>query len=280
MRKSGRGSNNREARLLPALVLAAAVWTAGCAVLAPTPSGDGLPAPETVVERLRERQDLVRTFAGRGSIKLKRDKSEHYLEVMVAAARPDRLRLQGFDFMGRPVLILAVDDKTLSFLDYRQARLFQGPATPENLSRFLPLGLSLPEVVALLSGGQPLAAYDRASLEARREVGGATWVLSLFRPRGDWVEKVWLTPGGLQVSRVELGHRGEKADYRLDFADYRTVEGRPPAETAPFQIKAADVQSTRELIISYTEVSLNPELPATLFQLEPPAGVVVEPLPE
>ena len=64
---------------------------------------------------------------------------------MAAAIQPEKLRLQAFDFLGRPILTITVNKNLMSYLDYRQPGFYQGPATADNLQRFLPLGLEIPK---------------------------------------------------------------------------------------------------------------------------------------
>jgi hypothetical protein len=239
----------------------------------------GPPDPNSLVEELQTRQDRVSSFAGRGSVKMVRENSENYLDMMVAAEKPGRLRFQGFDFMGRPAFTMTVNEKELAFLDYRQAILYTGEATPENLSRFLPLGLTISEVTALLSGGQPLPEHRVMGLTESRAVGEKAWILSLHRTYDGLLEKIYMTPGSRQVSRVELGPIDGKPFYQLTYADYRETD-HPDRIAAPFQITVDDQQSRRQLIVAYKEVRLNPELPPDLFKIEPPKGVRVEPIPK
>ncbi|MEW6267641.1 MAG: DUF4292 domain-containing protein [Thermodesulfobacteriota bacterium] len=270
MKRSGNISSNLAAVLGLGFLLASA-----CAPLEPRPTGVG-PTAEEVLAGLRQRQALVQTFAGRGAIRIKDARAQHYFDIMIAAAQPDRLRLQAFDFMGRPLVTLTADRNEIRFLDYGRTRMYQGPPSPLNLSRFLPLDMTVSELITLLAGGRPLKTYERAVLEAGRGLGSKTWLLSLDRSGGGLVEKVWVT-SGWRIQRVEVGPRGEEPSFRLEYDDYRPLAGRE--DEAPFRITASDMKRQSELVITYQEVKINPDLPPGLFTLIPPAGVKIEAFP-
>lgn len=257
--------------VVPAVVLL--IGLAGCASLPPAPSPEPLPSPDSLALRLRERQAAIQSYAGQGRLRIKSPGSLYTFDLMVAAVRPDRLRLQAFDFMGRPVLTLITDGREMSLMDYRNSTMYRGAATSENLQRLIPVDLELAQIVTLLSGGQPLSQYVRGDVERKTEMGQEMWRLTLFRPGGDLVERVWLTPPQLRVNRVEVGPAREDAWFQLDFSEYRDVAGLP----APFHIMMADRKAQTEVTVDYEEFRINPPLPETLFLTPLPQGVKVVP---
>ena len=275
--RTSRNSSNR-LLLAAALALLTLAGAAACAPRLPVPAAPptALPRAETLVEQLRERQRLIRRFAGRGSIRLKNPRSEYHFDLTTAAVRPDRLRLQTIDLLGRPVLTLTADRDELSLMDYRGAVFYRGRATTNNLHRFLPLGLKLEEIIILLSGGQPLSVYSRASITRQTELGREFWIFNLVRKDSLLVERVWARPPGLRVSRVEVGPAGEEVWFRLEYSDYRQLSDL----AVPHRIHVEDTRTRSELTVTYDEVIIDPTLPDRLFTLSPPPGVKVMPIPE
>lgn len=235
-----------------------------------------LPAGEAdeIVNRLRARQNEVQAFAGRGTIRINTRDNRHYFQVTTVAERPDRLRLQALDLMGRPAMTMTSSDNQLAYLDYGKAVLYQGPATEENFERLFPLGLTVTDLITLLSGGQPLSKYETAKLETVSEPGRKIWRLSLFRPAGGYVERIYLQPDDLTVLRAEIGPPGKGPIYRLEYDQYETVDQR----NVPHRVKVADLESGTEMIVEYEEVKVNPTLPSKLFILTAPPGVRVAPI--
>ncbi len=258
------------------LVLLLAAALSACAALPPAPPETPLPDVEAVVALLRGRQNSVRSFAGRGSLQVKSPGSDYHLDMTVVAVRPDRLRLQAFDFMGRPVMLLTTDGDRLGFLDYRDEKMYQGAATPENFRRFLPLELSVPDVITLLSGGAPLSEYSRAALLRDPEPGRDRWRLNLLRPGGYFQESVWVSPPGTRLEKVEVAPPGEDAWMTLEYSGYAPADGWD----SPHVLHMADHKARTGINIRYEEIRINPDLPGTLFNPPVPAGVQVLPIPD
>jgi hypothetical protein len=254
-------------------VLGLCLAFAACTPLTPKPTKPDTGADE-IVDRLRKRQAEVKTFAGRGTIRIKTRDNRHYFQVTTVAARPGRLRLQALDFMGRPAMTMAADANQLGYLDYRKAVLYNGPATEENFNRLFPLGLSVSDLITLLGGGQPLSKYETASLETVREPGRQLWRLSLFRPHGGYVERLYLKPDTLEVVTAEIGPPGKGPLFRLEYDQYKTVNHM----NVPHYVRVADLESGTEMTVEYQEVKVNPTLPSNLFVLTAPPGVRVAPI--
>ena len=258
------------------MVLCLAAVAAACAPTSPvTPLP--LPRAETLVQRLRQRQAMIRGFIGQGRLQFKNQRSRYSFDLTVAAMRPDRLRLQTYNFLGRPVMTLTVNQKELSLLDYRKATLYRGPPTRGALGRFLPLDLNISEIISLLGGAHPISSFDQADVyrDTEVELGREYWRLSLVRPGGQVVERIWMVPPHLRVSRVEIGPPGEDALFRLNFSDYHDV-----ADLAmPFQIFVEDLKARNEFTIDYEELQIYFTLPDRIFSLPLPSGFKAVPFP-
>jgi len=274
--KPSKNSSNSPFRLTVALICLAAAISSSCAPLRPKPDTVSLPPAETLVDELRQKQDRLQSFAGRGRLRFKDPWSHYSFDVNVAAIRPDRLRLQAFDLMGRPVMILTANHEELSLLDYRQAILYRGEATPENLSRFLPLNLRIEDVITLLAGQKPLGPFVRAEVKLDRDFSGDYWRLELTRPGEQLVDLIWMVPHSLKISRSEIGPPRQEPWFRLEFSDYQDLAG----QSAPLHIFWADLKNKAETAVVYEEFRIDPDLPATLFSLPSPPGIKVAPFPE
>ncbi|MBF0529553.1 MAG: DUF4292 domain-containing protein [Deltaproteobacteria bacterium] len=244
----------------------------------PDKGSQGAPTTDELINRIRAESASLKTFAGRGSIKINDRERQHYFEVMVAAAQPDRLRLQAFDFIGRPILTIITGGDQLRYLDYRQAKLVYGQATPENLRRMLPVAMQVPELVGILSGIPIVPVHERAEVNLDRTTGPETWIWSLFLPGGKWVDRFRLTRADNLIRQVDRGPVDGQSVLRLEYGNFKPVSETDGRQT-PYHVSAADLKTQTELIIDYTEVKINPSLPEGLFTLPAPPGVKVEPIP-
>lgn len=282
MKKSGKSSlsSNKVARVRSCFLfvcLAVLALLNACASVT-TVSTSEQKAAADIIQTLRKSQSEMNSFAGKGGINIQTADNQHYFQMMVAVQRPKSLRLQAFDFLGRPAMILIINEDELSYLDYGKSILYKGPATYENINKFLPLGLKVDDVITLLSGGQPLSAYRGIDVKKTQQLGQEVWQVTLLRTEKDLAETIWVRPDDLRIDRVEVGPRESRPTYSLDYAKYKQIvnDGRQ----TPHFIKASDLKSGTQLTITYDEVKVNPELPETLFILKPPAGVRVESIPE
>jgi hypothetical protein len=270
-------SKNSVNRLpLPGLIYLMLVFGIfACAPMTPTPTTEVLPPAEVLVQTLRQQQDQVRSFAGRGRLRLKTRRSQYHFEVIVAAVKPSSLLLQAFDPMGRPALTMTANAEEISLLDYQDERFYRGEATPENFDRLLPLGVSVGDLINVVSGGQVLGDYGKLSVESTGGAEESLWRLSLVRPGGAMVERLWLKPSGLLVKMAEMGPTVGDPEFRFGFGDYREL----PGGTVPFEIHLTALADGTDLTIKYKEIKINPELPDKTFKSTPPAGLAVEPIP-
>ncbi len=260
---------------LIAIMLGLAVMTAACVPGRPTPSTAPPPEAETLIQMLRQRQAQMKSFAGRGSMQFKSPGYNYHFDIMTASIRPNQVRLQAYDPLGRPALTMAANQKELSSLDYREAILYQGPATAENFGRFLPLGLGISDVITLFAGSPPMTPHIRATVKAKRLDNQDVWLLSLFKSGGRYVQRIWLTTTGSRALKAEIGPIDGKAILTFAFSSFQEQGGL----AVPTIIQMSDIQEDAELIIKYQEIKVNPDLPENTFSIPTPPGVQVEPLP-
>jgi outer membrane biogenesis lipoprotein LolB len=98
----------------------------------------------------------------------------------LAAKKPDSIRVEALNPVGDPALILVASRGTFMMLNLRDNLFQQGPATPRNLSRFLPTPLRAEELVALVLGAIP-ELPDGQPTDVRREGDG--YLLTLQSPQ-------------------------------------------------------------------------------------------------
>lgn len=236
----------------PAALLALAL---GCA-RAPPPDLSADPAE--LLAAVRAREARVQRVSGSARLRLESPRGSGSFDALAAAERPDRLRLELLDFFGGPVALLVASGSRFAFLDARRGIWYRGPATPENLSRILPVPVTVEELAAAACGspvlieGAPLSAAPGSGvmrlvlagggLEQRLDVGAGAAVESsrlLRRPPGGAAAPVgselefgsfrWL--GGLRVpGAVRLRAAGAGALAELRWKGDPSLNGPPDPE--------------------------------------------------
>jgi hypothetical protein len=200
---------------------------------------------------------------GEARLKVRNREGRGAVTLYVAVQRPGLLRLESLDFFGRPQAVLVSDGERFGLHQVTEGRFYRGPASPENLSRFLPVILPAGELLALLLGQAPVLAGARA--ESRWDGEGA-WEVTL--QAGAVVQR-------LKVDGVDFRVRESRVEgmpaYDLRFSDVRNVGGAFLPHVLQLEARAAE--TALELV--YKDPEVNPPLELGLFDLAPPLDVPV-----
>jgi hypothetical protein len=213
-------------------------------------------------------ESQVSAIRGEGRLKVTAPDARSTVTVFIAVARPAYLHFEVIGFFGQPQAILVSDGQTFALLQQDQGKYFHGPATPQNVSRLLPVVLSGPELVSILLGAAPRIPAERLSAQALAEA--QAYLVTLWQ--GDHSQKLWIHPDHHRVLKSEFR---AASTYDLLFEDFQTTGGIDfPRKVTLF----ASASATLEL--RYQDVRVNPDLDRSLFTLTPPAGAKVTELDE
>ena len=230
-----------------------------------------------LAQELYLRAESLKTLAARGAASYETEGRRRFFRFEAFVMKPDRLQFTAFDPAGRPAFRLVAADGRLEGLIYGARQYFTGPASPENLARFLPLNLTLDQLVALLSGSitRPLAA-------GARTVGGNTELVLIPAEFPEDENEIWRLrlSGGLdqppRQAVILSAARGPANRPNLSLR-YPTVRELPRAdapglmEPFPASVEAEWPREKQHLRLTYDEISLNPPLDPSLFALTSPA---------
>lgn len=229
---------------------------------------------EGLLVQVRTAQDRVQRVRGSARVRIESPGGSGTVTEFVAAEKPDRVHLETVDFFGNPAAVLVAAEGRFHFLDLRENVLYRGEATPENVSRLLPVLLPIEELVTILCGSAPI--IDGAPLDAR--VSGGQLLLTIGR--GALGQRLAVgDAASVESSRVRLseiapdGTRRETAPaYDLEFESFRTRSGiRFPDE---LHLDAPGAKAHVDMIWR-DDLEVNARLDPALFKLEPPRGIRV-----
>ncbi|MGQ9921186.1 MAG: hypothetical protein ACUVRZ_07615, partial [Desulfobacca sp.] len=202
-----------------------------CAHL-PTAPAPGRPLVASADELLQQLQDQAATVASlkaRGHVSVTSPQKNYAGNVLLTAAKPAKLRVDILNFWGQSLLTFLTDGQEMQLLVYGDRKLYKGPATPENLGRFLPVVVSQEDFLAALTGHIAFHLYEKPVLLASPEP--AVYLLELTRR--DLPEKVKLTvaTATLQILTAQwLGPAGQET-LRAEFSNFlESVGGRGPSD--------------------------------------------------
>lgn len=224
---------------------------------------------QALLDHTSKVENQVFSIRAEGRLRVAATSSSSTVTVFIAAARPAFLHFEVIGFFGQPQAILATDGQTFSMLQNDQGKFFRGPASPENISRLIPVVLSGPELVSILLGAAPRIPAERLSAQALAEANA--YLVTLWQ--GDHTQKLWIHPDNFRALKSEV--RGASA-YDLLFEDFEA------AGTIDFPRKITLFASAPSAMLElrYQRLRVNADLEPSLFQLAAPPGAKVIELDE
>jgi len=224
---------------------------------------------ERLYQLVKESQGNVVSLQGDAKLRVESPQGSGTLSLFVALSRPGLLHFETFDFFNRPVASLTANQERFGLYQTEGNTWYEGPASPQNISRFLPVVLPSEELVAVMLGQTPLIPAERMTLALDRDEG--VYVLTLHR--GQVSQKLQVHTKYHRVVRSEV--RGVPA-YDLAFESFEQRE----SFVFPKRISLRVPQAKTQLEVRYTDVALNAAPDLTLFELTPPEGAKVVPVDE
>ncbi|MCP3145206.1 DUF4292 domain-containing protein [Pyxidicoccus xibeiensis] len=227
------------------------------------PEGE-LTDAEVVYKRVRENQDNIVSLEGDAKLRAESPQASGTLSMFVSITRPSLMHLETFDFFNRPLASLVSDGRRFGLYQAETNTYYQGPSSPENVSRFLPVLLPAEELVAIMLGQVPLIPPERMTLALDRKEG--VYVLTLFR--GPATQVLQVHPKFLRVVKSEV--RGIPG-YDLKFEDFL----ERGSLIFPGRVELVAEQAATKLQVRYQQITLNGRPDMTLYELAAPEGAKV-----
>jgi hypothetical protein len=248
-------------RRLAALLLLSVAFAAvtGCVPRRPPP--DLSTDPAQLVAQVRGAQGRVARVQGEARLRLQEPRTAAFRQF-AAAERPDRVHLEALDFFGNPVAVLVASGGRFSLYDAQKKVLYTGAATPENLSRLVPVPVSAGELVEILLGSAPLPAS--APVDVARDDGH----LRIRFEEGDARLDAWIgAHAAVMKARRSVPGEG-RGSWRVEFAEHRAHGAAWFPDWFSLRSEAADVR----LELRWEQLEVNGALDPALFELRPPKG--------
>jgi hypothetical protein len=218
----------------------------------------------TLVSLVHDAERRVASLQGDGKLVVQSPQGSGTLDLFVAVQRPESIHLESMDFFGKPLAVLSATGGQFGLYQGQENRFYEGPASPANVSRLLPVVLPPSELVTLFTGSAPL--LDDPNPHMRLAEGDGEYELVLDAP--PFHQTVRVQTRTLRITRSEVKGGGGYDVTLADFQDYGAL-------SFPGKITLAAPSAKTELTLRYTRVSLNAPVDAHLFGVRPPEGVPV-----
>lgn len=245
------------------LIIFLGVWLVGCPKRIPTGSLEAI-APADLLALIVRQEAQIFSVKGQARLQVDGPSGKGTVTLFVAVARPRWIHLESLGFFGQPQAILVSDGNTFGLFQAQESKYYRGPASPENISRFLPIVLPGHELVTILLGGAPRIAGEATALKPLSDPEG--YELKLIH--GPVTQTLIVDAVDHRVLKSEV--RGIDG-YDLFFEDFE--RGVTPALPLKIRLSAPAASTTLEL--RYQDVEINQKLDVSLFLQRPPAGVPI-----
>ena len=184
----------------------------------------------------------------------------------ISVKRPASLRIEALTPMGDPAAVLVADQGRFALLDLRSNVFYRGPATPENLSRLIPVPLRDEELVSLITGDVPDLPGSRPSSAARE---GDGYRLELVAPR---MRQEVTLGGDLRVVQVRRFDDADKLLWSVGLDEHDDSSGAQVPRLLHLEAPSARIKVDLRL----RNVLSGKPPPSGAFLLGVPPGMRVE----
>ncbi len=224
------------------------------------------PLKETLLQRLDQTRSAFTSIKGLAKATYRYGDDSNSASQVVIARFPKALRLETLAF-GSPVMMMASDGDSLTVLLPGETRAFQGQADSGFLQRVLRLPLRQADLVSLLLYS-PLDLPGATSTLDYEDDGMSR--LTLESPYG--LSQVLLFDRNLRLVQCQYLLAGIR-QLQVDYDDFDDKQGYP------LRIELVLPQDAVDVLLKFSSVEVNADIPDQKFALIPPDGYHVEPFP-
>lgn len=227
------------------------------------PAGEPRSA-EDLLKRIEVGEAAVTSVKGDAKLKVDSPQTKAVVTLFAAVTAPAFVHLESLDFFGKPQGVLVSDGKVFSLYDGQAGKYFRGPATAQNVARFVPIALHPAELAALLLGRSPRLAHESADLRFDPDTG--TFFLTL--KAGPAAQTLTVKPPAYRVLHSTITGLNT---YDTDFENFEDVGGA----SYPRRVVLTAAKAGVRVELNYKDVAVNEAPDLTLYEQSPPANVPI-----
>jgi hypothetical protein len=246
---------------------------AAAACQTPTPPGVLLarddPRPAALLAALSSQREARQAIRASARVSMSGQRGGSFARQLLLVERPARLRVEVMGLVGQRVMVLATDGERYDLYRSETGDIERGEIHPGILHEVAGVPLTPEQAVILLLGAPDAMLPAAPADEAHAFADGA-------------LRLAWRTPAGLHHVLVldahhRVRHYGLRSQrgrdlLRVEYDDYRPLDGVPFAHRVDFDFPEADARAE----VSFRSVELNPVLPDELFRLALPERALPE----
>ena len=247
-----------------------------CARLPTAPVGE-LPTVQSAPDLLKQlatRADEIKSLQGKGNVSVLSPQKNYTGNALVTEIKPAVLRVDILNFWGQPVVAFLMNEQEMKLMVYPESKLYRGPANKANLSRFIPLPVSIKDFMAILTGRVAFSQYEKPVMPESKDP--AVYYLELTSQENQDRLKLTVESQSLHSSAAQWQNSQGQETMKAEFSEF-VSQG---TITGPREIKLASGDGANQVRIRFRDISYNvPTSPETLAL--PVSGAVRElPFPQ
>lgn len=256
-----------------AVILALVLMLGGCAIgktVVPEKT-KGFPSPQAALEAIKPRNDTDTLYRMTAKVSISSPQGKLNFRLAVIMRSPDRLRLESIPVFGPPDFFLTTQGERFRVYLPGTQEFLMGKASPDNLSRFLPLTWSVERWMAMLQGNKSAAFPVAGKLQGKME--GLLYRIDVFSEDAV-TDSLWIN---LERNRLEKTEQLISAGLKetVVFKSFREINGRDfPASIL------INTGAGKTLTIVYETIETTNKMEDDLFLLLPPPEASIRELPD
>jgi outer membrane biogenesis lipoprotein LolB len=229
------------------------VCLSACARLPTAPVGERpvVQAAPDLLKQLEDRANEIQSFRGKGNVAVVSPQKNYTGNALLTAYKPSRLRVDVLNFWGQPVVAFLTNEQEIKLMIYPESKLYRGPANSTNLSRFIPLPVSIKDFMAILTGRIAFEQYEKPMLLETKDPN--VYYLELTSRGGNDRVKLTIESQSLNIISAQWLNSQGQEKMQAEFSEF-TTQG---TITGPRELKLASGDQVNQVRVRYRDLTYN-----------------------
>jgi outer membrane biogenesis lipoprotein LolB len=244
-----------------------------CARLPTAPVGERpvVQSAPDLLKQLESRASEIQSFKGKGNVSVVSPQKNYTGNALLTGHKPSLLRVDVLNFWGQPVVAFLTNDQEIKLMVYPESKLYRGPANSSNLSRFIPLPISIKDFMAILTGRVAFDQYEKPVLVENKDPN--VHYLELSSRGGNERLKLTIDSQSLNITSAQWQNPPGQETMQAEFSEFIS-QG---AITGPREIKLASADQANQVRIRFRDLTYN--VPPAPEAMELPVSGAVQEIP-
>lgn len=209
----------------------------------------------------------ITTFQGSGKLRISNSKKSDSATGVIIIKKPDSIRLESFSaFFGRAIFFFVSKADTFSIYIPNENKYFFGKNTLSNISKALPLDISISDFSSYMLGEFKRGEHDNVVVKFLEETN--TYKIYFYGEDSQTV--LWFDPEFSVVTKCVVYDSNEDVQTIVTYAKFKETNDI----IMPMEISIKFPYLDAKIDIEYDEITINDSVRNELFNLEAPESAL------